>query len=47
MGQSLSSEANSHSASLEIPTVFTRFRHWFLSWARCIQFTTSSYPTSL
>jgi hypothetical protein len=46
MGQSSSSEANSHLVSQEIPgplwnrrfiTVFTRARHWSLSWARWIQ----------
>jgi len=30
----------------EFITVFTRAHHWFLSWARCIQ-STSSHPISL
>jgi hypothetical protein len=50
MEQSPSWDANSHSASQEIPhfyetrgfvTVFTRARHWSLSWARRIQTTPS------
>jgi hypothetical protein len=55
MEQSPSWEANSHSASQEITRlswtwrfriVFTRSRHWSLSWARWIQ-ATPSQPTSL
>jgi len=50
MKQSPSSEANSHPASQEIHrvyetgrfiTVFTKARHWPLSWVRCTQPTTS------
>jgi len=40
MMQSPLSEANSHSASQEIPKLiimFTRAHHWSLSWARCVQ----------
>jgi hypothetical protein len=53
--QSPSWKANNHSVSQEVPrllwnqmfiTVFTTARHWPLSWARCIQFTTS-HPISL
>jgi len=50
MEHSLFWEANSYSSRQEIPafsgtrrfnTVFTRVRHWSLSWARCIQSRTS------
>jgi len=55
MEQSPFSEANSHSACQEITcllwnprfiTVFTRVRHWSLSWARCIH-STLFHPISL
>jgi len=48
MEQIPSGEANTHSATQEIPrphgnlrfiTVFTRARHWSLSWARWMQST--------
>jgi hypothetical protein len=53
MEQSPSLEANNYLASREISrllwrliTVFTRTRHWSLSWARCIQ-STLFHPVSL
>jgi len=54
MEQSFSREANSHSASREIPRLLGtqgpyrvhEITRWSLSWARWIQ-STSSHPTSL